>query len=446
VLSLVRLTLLHTRPGAYDSTESESGSLQIVKRGTNGLAGEMLMNLALLNLPERIRGVLDTVVALRHDLHAHPELAFAENRTAGRVLEHLGALPNLTLRSGVGGTGVVGLLNSRRQGPCVALRADMDALPIQEATDLPYASTLPGKTHACGHDGHTAALVGAAMVLSRLADRLPGKVKFLFQPAEEAGGGAARLIDEGALDNPKVDAIFGLHGWSDVELGHVAVSAGPVMAGTRTFDLILRGTGTHAAYPHRGSDVVAAACQIVTAVHAIRTRRIDPVTPLVISICQVSAGHTYNVLPDECGMKGTIRALDVTALESAWTQVQQVAHAVADMFGVEARFELVDAYPPLVNEPGCARVVFEVGRELLGPNCVADTHAPSMGGEDFAYYCQRVPGAFLRVGVRPGNIPDWPAIHNPKYDFNDAALPTAIAMHCGVALKFLAEPPSTLCG
>lgn len=404
------------------------------------------MNLAALNLPEQIAGVLDAVVALRQDLHAHPELAFEESRTAGRVLEHLGAIPDLKLRSGVGGTGVVALLNAARQGPCVALRADMDALPIQESTNLPYASTTPGKMHACGHDGHTAALVGAAIVLSRMGDRLPGRVKFIFQPAEEAGGGAARLIDEGVLDDPRVDAIFGLHGWSDVELGHVAVAAGPVMAGTRTFDLTLQGKGTHAAYPHRGGDVIAAACQIVTAVQAIRSRRINPITPLVISICQIAAGQTYNVLPEMCSMKGTIRSLNAAALEFAWTQVQRTARAVADLFDVEARFELVDAYPPVVNEAGCAKLVCEVGRELLGPDRVADAHAPSMGGEDFAYYCQRVPGAFFRVGVRPGNASDCPAIHNPKYDFNDAALPTAIAMYCGVALKFLAAPPGSLCG
>ncbi len=404
------------------------------------------MNSTLLHLREQIDDVLGTVVALRQDLHAHPELAFEERRTAGRVLEHLGAIPDLKLRSGIAGTGVVALLNAGRPGPCVALRADMDALPIQETTGLPYASTVPGKMHACGHDGHTAALVGAAIVLSRLADQLPGAVKFIFQPAEEAGGGAARLIEEGVLDHPKVDAIFGLHGWSDLELGHVAVAAGPVMAGTRTFELTLRGQGTHAAYPHRGGDVIAAACQIVTAIQAIRTRRIDPLTPLVISVCQVSGGQTFNVLPEVCVAKGTIRALDAAALESAWTQVQQTARAVAEMFDVDVQFDLVDAYPPVINDARCARVVHEVGRELLGPDCVCDTHAPSMGGEDFAYYCQRVPGVFFRVGVRPQTAPDWPTIHNSAYDFNDAALPTAMAMYCGVALRFLAAPPSMLCG
>ena len=395
---------------------------------------------------ELARSIAGPLIELRHDLHSHPELGFAEHRTAGAVLERLGAIPNWRVRTGLGGTGLVAVLNAGHDGPCVGLRADMDALPIQEATGRPYASTAQGRMHACGHDGHIACLVGAAAVLSKVAADLPGKVKLIFQPAEEGGGGASKMIEHGALDDPKVDALFGLHGWPDVPLGSIAIASGPVMAGTRSFDLIVRGKGTHAAYPHLGTDVIAAASQIVTDLQAIRSRRVDPIEPLVISICQMTAGETYNVLPEVCTMKGTIRALSGSTLESAWEQVQQLASATAAGFGADVSFHVRDAYPPLVNDARCTALVEEVGRSLLGPRQVVTDPPASMGGEDFAYYCQRVPAALFRLGLRPPDTDAYPALHNPHYDFNDDAIPIGVALHCGLAHRFLADPPSTACG
>lgn len=389
---------------------------------------------------------LDELVQLRHGLHAQPELAYQESRTAARILDELGKIPNLKVRSGVAGTGIVATLNRDREGPCVALRAELDALPIEEVTSAPYRSTCPGTMHACGHDGHMTCLVGAARVLSAHAEELPGPVKFIFQPAEEGGAGAARMIEAGALDDPKVGAIFALHGWPEVPLGAIAIGTGPVMAGTNTFDLIVRGPGTHAAYPHHGADVIAAAAQIVTNLQAIPSRRIDPVEPAVVSICQLSAGRTYNVLPPECLMKGTIRALRPSTIDALREQLRQLAERVAAGFGAEADFTVREAYPPLVNHPQCAALVGQVGTELLGaPHVVLDP-PPSLGAEDFAYYAQQVPAAFYRLGLGSGDVCRSPGLHNPSFDFNDAAIPLGVAMHCGVAYRFLTHPPASPCG
>ncbi len=386
------------------------------------------------------------LVALRRDLHAHPELGFAERRTAGKIQQWLGQLGNLKIASGVGGTGVVAVLNADRQGPCLALRADMDALPIEETSGLPYASTVSGCMHACGHDGHVACLLGAATVLSKLADQLPGCVKFLFQPAEEGGGGALKMVEAGALDDPKVDAAFALHGWPQEQLGRIAAVAGPVMAGTRAFDLTLVGTGTHAAYPHLGADVVAAAAQIVVSLQAIPARRTDPVEPLIISICQMSAGDTYNVLPETCRMKGTIRSLRAAVLDRTLHEVQRTAESIAAGFGATADLELREANPPVVNDPRCVALVQEVGRTLFGANAVVTDPPPSLGGEDFAYIARAVPGAFFQLGLQPPGGRACPSLHNPNYDFNDEAIPHGVAMHCGLAWEFLNRSVCSPCG
>jgi amidohydrolase len=389
---------------------------------------------------------LNELVGLRHELHAHPELAYQESRTAARILDELGKIPNLKIRSGLAGTGIVATLNRDRDGPCVALRAELDALPIEETTSAPYRSMCPGSMHACGHDGHMTCLVGAARVLSAHAEELPGRVRFIFQPAEEHGAGAARMIEEGALDDPKVDAIFALHGWPEVRLGAIAVGAGPVMAGTNTFDLIVRGPGTHAASPHKGADVIAAAAQIIAGLQAIPSRRIDPVEPVVVSVCQLSGGQTYNVLPSECSMKGTIRALRTSTIDGVREQLRQLAERVAAGFGAETVFTVGEAYPPLVNHRDCAALVGEVATELLGASHVVLDPPPSLGAEDFAYYAQRVPAAFYRLGLGPADARPLPGLHNPSFDFNDAAIPLGVAMHCGVAYRYLIAPPTSWCG
>ncbi|HRX84077.1 MAG TPA: amidohydrolase [Phycisphaerae bacterium] len=385
-----------------------------------------------------IEAILPEVVALRHDLHAHPELAYCEERTSGKVLEQLRSLAGLEIQDGLaGGTGIVATLNGDKPGPCVLLRADMDALPIEEDSALPYKSQHAGKMHACGHDGHTSMLIGAARVLTRCADRLPGKVKFCFQPAEEDGAGGERMVADGVLENPRVDAAFALHGWPDIPVGAIATRPGPMLAATAPFDITITARGGHAAYPHRTPDAIVAAAQFITNIQAIRARFVDPFDPVVISICMVEAGYTYNVLPQRCALKGTVRALRPEVHARARALVGEFLRATAASFEVEAELAYGTCYPALTNDAACAALVADVGRELLGAERVSMDYPPGLGGEDFAYFAERVPAAMFQLGLKRPSAADVAGLHNPRFDFNDAALPHGIGMLCGIAQRYL---------
>ncbi|NOX57828.1 MAG: amidohydrolase [Planctomycetes bacterium] len=381
---------------------------------------------------------LANLIAFRRDIHAHPELCYEEERTAAKVLEHLRELPALTIQERMaGGTGICATINAGKPGPCVLLRADMDALPIQELSDLPYKSKHPGKMHACGHDGHTTALLGAAYVLTEHADSLPGSVKLCFQPAEEDGGGGRRMIDDGVLENPKVDAAFALHGWPDIELGHVIAAPGPMLAATAPFEIDFTGCGGHAAYPHKSKDVLLAVAQFVCNAQAIRPRFVDPLKPVVVSFTQIEGGNTHNVLPDRCHLKGTIRALDSQSHTIAKRALEQFLRSTEANFGIQAKLKFLEDYPVLINDEKCAAFVAEVAEDLLGPENVVIDAPPGMGGEDFAFYAQKVPATMYRLGLRPKGANDYPNLHNPHFDFNDNALATAATMQCTIAHRFL---------
>ncbi len=385
-----------------------------------------------------INDLLPEIIAFRHDLHAHPELAYAEERTSRKVLAVLRELPGMRIQEGLaGGTGIIATLNADKPGPCVLLRADMDALPILELNEVEYRSTIDGRMHACGHDGHTACLLGAARVLARCADRLPGKVKFCFQPAEEDGAGGERMIQEGILENPHVDAAFAFHGWPDVPVGQVVSVPGAILAAAAPFDVVFTGKGGHAAYPHKAADVVVAAAQFVTDLQAIRTRLINPLDPVVISVCQIEGGFAHNVIPETCLVRGTIRALNVAAQASAKELLHRFLRSTAANFDVHADLQFAADYPPLVNDAGCAKLVAEVAAGVLGMDKVRTTYPPSMGGEDFAFFSQRVPSAMFRVGLQPAGAIDYPGLHNPRFNFNDDAIPAAVAMFCGIAEQYL---------
>ena len=394
-----------------------------------------------------IDDIRDRLVALRHELHAHPELAFQEKWTAARVLTELQSLEGLKIRSGLAGTGIVATLNHDRPGPCLALRAELDALPLQERNpELPYASTQPGKMHACGHDGHMACLVGAAQVLSRLADELPGKIKLIFQPAEEMGGGGARLAElEGVLDNPRVDAAFALHGWPKVELGQVIVGRGPVLAAATPFEIMVRGAGAHAAYPHTGSDVVLASAYIITALQSVASRW-DPMDPVLVSVCHLDAGQTANVLPEACRMMGTVRGLRQASHDAVAERVRRIVESTAAVHGCTASVQFLFGYPALVNDPTCADLVTEAASRLLGSEAVIQAPRPSLGAEDFAFLARRVPAALCRLGISPPGAPPCPPLHSPQYDFPDAAIDIGVGLHCQVAYRFLCDPPTWRCG
>jgi amidohydrolase len=393
-----------------------------------------------------IAEVTPELIELRHDLHAHPETAYAETRTAARVVTELAKLPRLTIHSEIAGTGVVAVLNGAKGRPCIALRADLDALPLIEKTGLPYASQIPGVMHACGHDGHIACLVGAARVLERFAEQLPGAVKFIFQPAEEGGAGAQRMIAAGVLENPHVDAAFAFHGWPGLPLGMAAVAPGPVLASAEAFEITISGHGTHAAYPHQGTDVILAAAHLVTLVQSIRTRFVDPLDPAVISICQVSAGDTHNILPDTCRLKGTIRTFRQSTHDQVHTMLEQMTLAVPAVLKCRGEIKFLEPYPAVVNDPACAELTAQVASDVLGAANVERAARPGMGAEDFAFFAQAVPAAWFRLGLRPPGVPETASLHNPRFDFNDAAIPLGVHLYCALAYRFLTSPPTWKCG
>lgn len=384
-----------------------------------------------------IQDILPDLVALRHDLHMHPELGYEEHRTSARIVEELEKIPGLSLRTGMAETGIVATLNADKPGRCLALRADIDALPIHEGNTFEHHSRTPGRMHACGHDGHTVCLIGTAKVLARHAEQLPGAVKFIFQPAEESGAGGQRMIADGALLEPTVDAAFALHSWPDAPLGSIVVGSGPILAAADAFVIELSGKGTHAAYPHNGTDVILTASHIVTALQAIVARTTNPIEPVVVSIGAIHAGEAHNVLPDRCRMLGTARTLNPLTRAGVKDAIWRTVESIAMAFGVRAEVRYTESYPPLINDARAARIVADVGRELLGSDNVNINPPPTLGGEDFAFYADVIPVAMWRLGLRPLDRDDYPKLHHPHFDFCDEAIPIAVHLHCHVAQQFL---------
>ena len=398
------------------------------------------------HLRELVSGLAGPGTAIRHDLHRHPELSYEEQRTAGVVARELEAA-GVAVKAGMaGGTGVLGYLPAtvpgREGAPSVALRADMDALPITEDTGTPYASETPGVMHACGHDGHTAMLVGTARALAQVEHR-PNPVTFVFQPAEEGGAGGKRLCDEGALlgaegggiGNP-VGRIFGLHGWPNVPVGTVASRPGPLLAAVDDFDVMIRGVGGHAAYPHLAKDPVVAAAGVVQALQSIASRGVSPVDAVVCTVGSIHAGNANNVIPDSVRLTGTIRTLRAETRRLARERFYEVAESAARALGCRAEIDWHEGYPVTTNDDAATERFFEIARATLGNERVQLFPEPGMGGEDFSYYGQHVPACFFLLGLLPkGADPAAvPQLHQAQFDFNDDAIATGIETFCALAL------------
>lgn len=383
---------------------------------------------------------LPSLRAIRHDLHANPELGYEEQRTSGVVQKELTRLGVKHVAGLAGGTGVVAHIpptNPADAGrPAVALRADMDALPIMERTGLPYASTTPGKMHACGHDGHTTILLGAARTLMKMKER-PNPVTLLFQPAEEGGGGADRLCAEGALSGkvigPKVGRVFGLHGWPDLPLGVVATRPGPLLASTDEICVVVRGTQSHAAYPHYSRDPVVAAAACIGALQTVVSRNTAPTESAVVSVCIVRGGTAGNVIPECVEFIGTIRSLNERVREMARRRVREVCEHTAAAHGCRAEVEINEGYPVTSNDAALTGEFMEIARRTLGEGRVGVTEHPTMGGEDFAYYGRHAPAVFFFLGLRPPGQERMPTLHQPEFDFNDEAIPTGVELFCRLA-------------
>ncbi len=381
--------------------------------------------------------ILPSIRAFRHDLHQHPELGYRETRTAARIVEILSGLPGVTVRTGVAETGVLVTFGSDKEGPGVALRADMDALPIEEASDLPHRSQAPGVMHACGHDGHTAMLVGAGMILARLADELRGPVRLIFQPAEEFGGGGNRMVEDGALRDPDFAAVFGLHNLPSrqTRAGQFCLCPGAAMAGTTTFEITVRGRGGHAAAPHQTIDPVYVGSELVTTAQSLVSRRTDPIKSAVITFTQFHAGSSYNVIPETAVLRGTIRALDDGIMAETCARLKTQVRALAAGLGGSAVVDFTPGYPVTRNDRR-TNAVFRQVIEAIGRKEDLVEVEPVMGAEDFSYYQRQVPGTFWFLASRPAAVPEVPFWHHPSFDFNDAVLADGMRMHVELARRF----------
>lgn len=356
----------------------------------------------------------------RHTLHRHPETAFQEFQTSRFIMARLDEM-NISYTTGLAGTGVVAKIGDGH-APRIGLRADIDALNIQEATDLPYASTIDGKMHACGHDGHTAMLLGAARILSR-SKSLPGTVYFIFQPAEEFEAGARKMIEDGLFERFPVSAVFGLHNWPGIEVGWAAVSSGPVMAGSGSFEIDIAGMGTHAGMPHTGTDQILAAARMIESVQGIVSREINPAEPAAISFTKIHGGATFNAIPENVELAGTIRAFSATSLAEIRQRLEHHACAIGQQFGVNVTLTYTPGYPATVNHPRYATLAALAASEVLGDLHVGDQTPPSMGSEDFAFMLEQQPGAYIWLGAGKNRA----GLHSPNYDFNDDLLPLGAA-------------------
>lgn len=392
-------------------------------------------------IEQLIDRVLADVTALRHALHIHPELSYKEFQTAYKVRDVLAGLPNLKLLKPLIGTDVVAVLNEGRSGPCLALRADMDALPIVEETDVPHRSTVPGVMHACGHDGHTAILLGTAMVLTRMADELPGRVVFVFQPGEEEGGGGGKLCATGILEKLKVDAAIALHGWPIRPVGSIAVSHGPATAANNEFEITITGKSGHGASPQRCIDPIVIAAHTITALQTLVSRTVDPLQSVVVTIGQITAGTASNVIPEQCHMKGTLRYMRDEVGEQVRQALRRIVEGTAVAHGGRAEMSLREGYPPMPNDPRLTEIVEQAAADLFGADNVYANEPPSMGAEDFAFYARRVPGVLVRLGLRPRGAETCPLLHNAKFDFNDDALPVGMRLFCELSQRFLERNP-----
>ncbi len=372
--------------------------------------------------------IQDAMIAIRRDLHRHPELSWEETRTAAKVCEQLDRL-GIAYRSGIGGTGVVAEIAGQQEGPCIALRADMDALPIQEETGLPFASQTEGVMHACGHDGHTSMLLGAAMRLSRQAPP-PLPVRLIFQPAEEAVGGAPALIRENVLEN--VGMIFAGHLDRHYATGNIIVSDGPVNASSDKFRIEISGQGAHAARPHESIDAIVVGSLLVIALQTIVSREINPAHPSVVSVGRFDAGTAANVIAGRAVLKGSIRAQEPEVRAHLHRSIRRIAAAVGQLHDADIQVDIIEGTPPVINTPEMAALARQAALQVVGEDGVRGLASANMGGEDFSYYLEHVPGCYVRFGAQVPGKESFPA-HSSGFDFDEAALGYGAAYLAAIA-------------
>jgi hippurate hydrolase len=387
------------------------------------------------SLKEQIDAILPEIVKLRHELHTHPEIRFEETWTSKRIIQFLEE-NSISYTSGhAKGTGIIATIEG--QGPkTIGLRSDMDALEIHEKTDLPYASTIPSRMHACGHDGHMANLCGTAKILKTNQDDLKGTVKLIFQPAEEQAAGGRYIVEEGLIDD--CDVVFGLHGWPTLSTGTIGVKSGEAMASADFFSIEVTGKGCHGAYPSAGIDPIVIASHITVALQSIVSREVNPWDEAVISIGKISAGEASNVIPEKAILEGTFRTLNEKTRDKIFYAIPRVVEHTAKAYRGEARVNFgSNPYPYLYNDPIQSEFAKNTVRNTFGKDSLNEPSFPSMASEDFAFYLQKKPGAFLFLGVKPVEQSEYPTLHSPYYDFNDDALPVGIELFTNLVHNYL---------
>jgi hippurate hydrolase len=374
--------------------------------------------------------LLDALIHFRRELHAHPELGFNEHRTSDRIASLLGEA-GIDVHRGIGGTGLVGVLKAGSSDRAIGLRADMDALPIQEQTGVPHASCTPGVFHGCGHDGHVAMLLGAAQHLARTR-RFDGTVNFIFQPAEEGLAGARAMVDDGLFERFPCSRVFALHNWPDLPAGTIATRPGPIMAAADRFEITLEGRGGHAAIPQNTPDAILAASTLVAELNTIVSRRIPPTASAVLSVTRIAAGHSHNVLPASAMIVGTVRTFDSSVQDKIEQSIRQITAGVAQASGTTAEIRYERYYPATINDSSAASEALEAAATVANAELAAE---PAFTSEDFAFMLQACKGAYLWLGQASGG--ERVPLHNPRYDFNDEVLGTGIALHTALAERLL---------
>lgn len=394
--------------------------------------------MSLPTLPPDVDEIVPGLIADRRYLHENPELGFDEHKTSQFVADRLAALGAEDIRTGIAGTGITALIRGGKgDGKCVLLRADMDALPILEETPVEFASKTPGVMHACGHDGHTAMLMGVARILTERKSQFAGSVKLCFQPSEEANeGGAAPMIAAGVLENPHVDACFGQHVMSDRPTGEIWVSGGPIQAAADSFTITVQGKGGHGAMPHTSVDSIMVASDIVSGLHKIVSRNVDPLDPVVVSVCSFHSGTAFNIIPDTAELKGTVRTFSPENRDLAERRLKEIAEGVAAAQGASVTIQYDRGYPPTVNDDAMSELAANAIRKVVGDDLVKPM-IPIMPAEDMSYFLIERPGCYFMTGC--GNVEKgivWPH-HHPRFDLDEDSLGVGVAALAQVAIDFL---------
>lgn len=399
-----------------------------------------MSNSTCFNLDARIDAIIPELIEIRHDIHAHPELGYKEIRTSTRIQNFLNE-NGISHKGGLAkGTGVLAHIEGKGE-KAIGLRADIDALPIVEENTFDWKSQHEGCMHACGHDGHTTILLGAAKVLAQIAKEEPlqNPVSFVFQPAEEGGAGGEQMVLDGCLNGtvlgPEVGMMFGLHGWPQLPMHHVATKVGPMLAADIGVSVTIRGVGGHAAFPYLCKDPIVCAANVVTSLQQLVSRNTDPLDSLVVSITQFNGGTAHNIIPEEVKLVGTMRYLEKETGVMAKERFREIVESVATAHGCTATVVLRDGYPVTCNDKQAVDTFFAIAKETIPSEHVLHFEKPVMGGEDFSYYCQEVPSCFFALGLLPEGQSEIPALHQPKFDFNDEVIRTGVKLFCSLALQ-----------